>query len=135
MSFATESSGLTDSLTRKAVQCFIPVQAAKAQSDGCCRSRMPSGPAATLPSMLLAARAAACRGPTPAEFAQYPKVAVPESVRVQNLANRVCDPMAAGGVNRFAQYNRYQPPVPCQPLPQEANMAGISKPSTRACNL
>jgi hypothetical protein len=38
-------------------------------------------------------------------------------------------------VTRFAQYQRYQVPVPCAPLPQSANMAGKSLPSSRACNL
>jgi hypothetical protein len=81
------------------------------------------------PSMLLASRQ--CPQPTPAEFALYPKVAVPSSTRTQILASSIdiCDPR-----QRFNKYQRFQIPTPCQALPQSANMAGKSLPSSRNCN-
>jgi hypothetical protein len=54
-------------------------------------------------------------------------------VRIGNLANGGTCATLPDPVQRFAQYIRRAPPVPCQALPQEANMAGISKPSTRNC--
>ena len=75
-----------------------------------------------------------CKGPTPAEFALYPKVAVASSVRTRQILNiyenRTCEPS-----QRFSKYQRYRPPVPCAPLPQKANTAGISLPSFRECNI
>lgn len=86
---------------------------------------------AVYPSMLLSSKMKSCPPPTPAEFALYPKVAVQSSVRTQALSvSTSCDL-----INRFAKFQRYQIPVPCQPLPQSANMAGISLPSTRECNI
>lgn len=100
----------------------------------CCISPTPPGPLTVqTPSQLLAAQMAACPLPTPAEFALYPKVAVPESVRIGNLANGGTCATLPAPEQRFAMFNRYNPPIPCQALPQEANMAGISKPSTRGC--
>ena len=75
-----------------------------------------------------------CKGPTPAEFALYPKVAVASSVRTQQILNmyenKTCEPS-----QRFSKYQRYRPPVPCALLPQKANTAGISLPSFRECNI
>ena len=83
-------------------------------------------PVAAYPSMVLLGKV--CPSPTPADFALYPKVAVPSSVRTQGLMNKTaCDPM-----QRFAQFKRWQVPTPCPPLPP--SMAGISQPSTRGCN-
>lgn len=125
------SSGHTSRLANQTIACGIPAVAQRASADGCCKAVVPPGPVARLPSMVLESRA--CPQPTPAQFALYPKVAVPESVRVQNLANRVCQTYSDPVTQRFAQYRRFQPAPPCQPLPPEANMAGISKPSTRGC--
>lgn len=98
-------------------------------------SKPPPGPNVTqLPSLLLLSRV--CPPPSAADFASYPKVAVPCSVRTEALAKpnpncaRIPDP-----IQRFSKYQRYEPPIPCQPLPQSANMAGISQPSTRECNV
>ena len=72
---------------------------------------------------------------TPAEYAKFPKVAIPSSVLTES--RRVTSVCANGTIpdQRFSHYRRYEPPTPCLPLPQTANMAGISKPSTRQCNL
>jgi len=63
------------------------------------------------------------------QAALYSKMTVPSSVRTESLAKSI------ENTPRFSQYVRYQPPVPCLPLPQSANMAGKSLPSSRACNL
>ncbi len=126
------SSGHTAALEARVIECGIPVQAQAITGNVCCNLPTPPGLPVQRPSQLLASRS--CPPPTPEEFALYPKVAVPESVRTQaKFDNSICVARLPAPEQRFAQYNRYNPPVPCQALPQEANMAGISKPSTRNC--
>jgi|LauGreDrversion4_2_1035121.scaffolds.fasta_scaffold127248_4 hypothetical protein len=83
-----------------------------------------------LPSLLLASKV--CKPPTPEEFAKFPKVAVPCSVRTEALKEPSC-PILPTPRRRFQKYVRYTPPVPCIPLPQTVNMVGKSLGSTRAC--
>jgi len=127
------SSGNTSILIDQTINCGIPKLQGIAYADNCCNSDLPiRQPVARYPSMVLSTKT--CPPPTPAEFAKYPKVAVPSSVRTQALANNgKC--LSLNPVARFAKYERYQVPVPCPPLPASANMAGISLPSSRACNL
>lgn len=126
------SSGYTDKLNEDIVRCAREALAKEAKSDKYCNTIVPGPqPVAVYPSVLLASKV--CPPPTPAEFAKYPKVAIPSSVRTQFLVDKSCS-VSADLKQRFSQYTRYSPPVPCQPLPQSANMAGISQPSTRACN-
>ena len=117
---------------KKKIQCGIPSILARSHTDKCCMISNNSPGVAVYPSMLLASKV--CPTPTPAEVALYPKVAVPCSVRTSALQNSAC-PGLPDPTQRFSQYDRYQPAVPCQPLPQSANMAGISKPSVKNCNL
>jgi len=122
------SSGYTDSLIDKCITkpAFI------AQSDKCCRINISGNPpVARYPSMVLASKV--CPPPSPADFALYPKVAVQSSVRTQALGTSCAS--LPSPVQRFSQYQRFQVPVPCAPLPQSANMAGISKPSSLQCNI
>jgi hypothetical protein len=127
------SSGYTDQITENTIRCSVEAVAKKNKSDKCCEGYVPGRqPVAVYPSMLLASKV--CPPPTAAEFALYPKVAIPSSARTQFLADRACASLP-GPSQRFSQYTRYTPPVPCQPLPQSANMAGISQPSTRGCNI
>ena len=127
------SSGHISKLIDSANICYVPKAQQIAYSENCCNTDLPiQQPVARYPSMVLLAKP--CPPPTPAEFAKYPKVAVPSSVRTQALANSgKC--LSLNPVARFAKYDRYQVPVPCAPLPQSANMAGKSLPSSRACNL
>jgi len=128
--YADMSSGYADKINLIALQCGFSKGSI---SNGCC-SKTPPGPLTVqLPSMLLLSKT--CPPPTAAQFALYPKVAVPCSVRTEALAtpNANCKALPLP-VNRFAKYRRYQPAVPCQPLPQSANTAGISLPSIRECN-
>lgn len=127
------SSGHTSILINEAIYCGIPKLQKLAHTDNCCSPSQPfQQPVARYPSMVLSSKI--CQPPTPAEFAKYPKVAVPSSVRTQALASGSKCP-SLNPVSRFSQYERYQVPVPCDPLPQSANMAGKSLPSSRACNL
>jgi len=124
------SSGYADRVNLAALRCGF----SKGIIPNRCCSKTPPGPLTVqLPSMLLLSKV--CPPPTPAQFALYPKVAVPCSVRTQELAtpNATCTSLPLTS-QRFSKYNRYQPAVPCQPLPQKANTAGISLPSIRECN-
>jgi hypothetical protein len=99
----------------------------------CCPSGNTTITSAVYPSMLLKGRR--CPEPTPAEFALYPKVAIPSSIRTKALADgKVCATLP-DPIQRFSKYDRYTPAIPCAPLPASANMAGISRASTRECNI
>jgi hypothetical protein len=125
------SSGHTSKLIDSSNMCYVPKAQQIAYSENCCAINLQQ-PVARYPSMVLSTKT--CPPPTPAEFAKYPKVAVPSSVRTQAIASGSrCPPL--NPVTRFAQYQRYQVPVPCPPLPASANMAGKSLPSSRECNL
>jgi len=112
--------------------CNVPVFKAPACSQCGNKAIDSSGntvvPIATTQSMLLASKK--CQPPTPEEFAKYPKVAVPSSVRTQTLMDCV---KSTNLNNRFAYLGIRPTVVPCPPVPP--TMAGISQPSSRACNL
>jgi len=130
------SSGYTSKLNSDAIRCSLPGLLGRAYNGSCCVKNDISGaqPVALYPSVLLSKKV--CPSPTPAEFALYPKIAIPCSARTQSLQDITAKcAVLPDPSSRFARYNRYEPPVPCQPLPQSANTAGISLPSTRACNL
>jgi len=126
------SSNRTDKLTDQANQCGIPKLQGMAYSNTCCSSPGYQ-PTARYPSMVI--QNYKCPPPTPAEFALFPKVAVPSSVRTRALVDgKNCSSLPDPN-QRFAKYNRYTPPIPCPPLIQIAASAGISKPSVRECNI
>jgi hypothetical protein len=127
------SSGYTNSLNDTAAYCEVQQQVKTIQASKCCSGYTSKSPVARLPSMLLLSKT--CAPPSPANFALYPKVAVPSSIRTQSLASGTSCASVPNPISRFSQYQRYQVPVPCAPLTPLANTAGISKPSTRACNL
>jgi len=126
----TLSSGYAMSLNDQAIYCGIPSQAARAQSDQCCKPT--SGQAiqpAQLSSTYLQKKSCSIQ-PTPAQFALYPKVAISQSSYIQNLLTNNCATLP-DPTTRFPQ--RFIPP-PCvqQALPVEAYLAGKSLPS-KAC--
>ena len=127
---ANLSSGHISNINDQTIYCTKSGLAAAAQT--CCSGTAKKQPVARLPSMVLASKK--CPNPSPAEFALYPKVAQPCSARTEILQKNACAGVESAN-RRFSHYVRYIPPVPCQALPAEANMAGISKPSTRGCNL
>jgi hypothetical protein len=125
------SSGYADKINQMALRCGF----SKGSLPNECCSKTPPGPLTVqLPSMLLLSKV--CPPPTKEQFALYPKVAVPCSVRTELLAtpNATCTSLPLP-TSRFAKYIRYKPAVPCQALPQSSNTAGISLPSTRGCNI
>jgi len=127
------SSGYTSQLTDKAIYSGITKSVSIAYSDPCCNSgNYANGPVATRSSLHLQSKK--CPEPTPADFALYPKIAIPSSVRTQDIAKRVCASLPDPG-SRFAHYQRFQVPVPCPPLAPSANMAGKSLPSSLECNI
>lgn len=125
-------SGQIQKVIDQSSMCNVPVFKGSACSQCDTKAIDSSGntvvPIATTQSMLLASKT--CPPPTPAEFAKYPKVAVPSSVRTQSLMDCV---KSTNLNNRFAYLGIRPAVVPCPPLPP--TMAGISQPSTRACNL
>ena len=124
------SSNHTNNLIENSVICSVPMAQARAFSDNCCNSNSHSNqPVARLPSLVIQ-KDKGCQQVTPADFAKYPKVAVPSSVRLQTLMTNT-----QASAERFQQYRRFQIPTPCPPLPASANMAGKSLPSSRQCNL
>ena len=129
--YSDMSSGYADKINLMALRCGYTKGPLP---NGAC-SKTPPGPLTVqLPSMLLLSKK--CPPPTAAQFALYPKVAQPCSVITDALAtpNAACASLPLPN-QRFSKYNRYQPAVPCAPLPQSANTAGISLPSTRGCNI
>lgn len=125
------SSNRTDKLTDQAIQCGIPkLQSIAYSSQHCSPGYQPS---ARYPSMILEAKK--CPPSTPAQFALFPKVATTSSFRTQGLATGKLCATLPDPTKRFAQFNRYQVPAPCAPLTPLAASAGISKPSTRQCNI
>jgi hypothetical protein len=128
------SSGYTQNLINNSITCSIPKSQALAHTDKCCDTENTIvSQSASYPSMVILSKV--CPPPTPAEFAKFPKVAVPSSVRTASLVNRNNCPKDLNPISRFAHYDRYQVPVPCPPLPASANMAGKPLPSSRQCNL
>jgi len=131
---ANLSSGYTQQLIENSKYCKIAKLLSVAYSEPCCNNPglTDSTNTASQPSMLLLA--SSCRRlPTPAELDQFPKVAVPSSVRLQQKISVCSDSISPE--NRFAQYRRYQAPAVCPPLNPSANMAGKSLPSSLECNI
>jgi len=127
---ANIASGNTEKKESDANYCFKEMKAAKLKGTPAICNDMPPGPLTVqTPSMLLAAKASNCTPPTPAQFALYPKVAIPCSVRTEALVSKYANCPPPQSAQRFAQYTRYNPAPPCQPLPQSANTAGISNPA------
>jgi len=126
------SSGYTSQLIDKTLYNGITKSASIAYSDVCCNnSGSGKNTAASQSSMVILSNP--CPPPTPAEFALYPKVAVPCSIRLQQVTSSCFLPLDPN--TRFSKYQRYQVPVPCPPLNQSANMAGKSLPSSLECNI
>lgn len=123
---ANLSSGYTDTVRDATVRCSSTVP----NVSNTCPSELSGNSSKIYPVAAYSSMRLQTQCPRPlAEAALYPKVTVPSSVRTESLAKSI------ENAPRFSQYVRYQPPVPCLPLPQSANMAGKSLPSSRACNL
>ena len=126
------ASGNSDKINADAIRCSLPAVTRSAASDNCCVNNVPRE-TSNVQLSSLHSESKVCPGPTPQQFALYPKVAIPSSMRTLEKLSNLENCTTAD--QRFAKFKRWQPPAPCPPLPQTAQSAGISKPSTRACNL
>jgi hypothetical protein len=127
------SSGYTSQIIDTASrQCSLPPPS---HSDTCCAKTIPGPQPVAVRSSIHLAKKTVCPKPSRADFALFPKVAGPSSVRTQAIQGAVEGCRLVSPNQRFSRYDRYTPPVPCPPLPAFVNMVGISQPSTRACNL
>ena len=127
------SSGYTSQLIDTATrECLVPPPS---YSDNCCIKTIPGPQPVAVRSSIHLAKKSVCPKPSRADFALFPKVAIPSSVRTQAIQGSLEGCRLVSPNQRFSRYDRYTPPVPCPPLPASVNMVGISKPSTRLCNL
>ena len=120
------ASGNIDKLKNNAIRCAREALAANNKKNPICTTIPPGPLIVQVPSMLLLARQ--CPPVTPGN------VTVPSSVYMESKIANYNNCNNSGPEQRFSHYERWQPPPPCQPLPQSANTAGISKASTKGCN-
>ena len=128
------SSGYTEKLNESVIQFGIEKNENRGYNNACVETYISGSqitPVANYPSMILAANV--CPISSPQVFASYPKIAMLSSQLTQQKSSVVC--MNFDATQRFSKYNRYQIPVPCQPVPQSANMAGISLPNAIPCKI
>ena len=128
------SSGHTSQLIDTTIsnQCSV---SQPSYSDNCCVKTIPGRQPVAVRSSVHLAKKTVCPKPSRADFALFPKVAIPSSARTQAIQGSLEGCRLVTKTQRFSRYDRYTPPVPCPPLPAFVNMVGISQPSTRACNL
>ena len=110
---ANFSSGYTNQRIADTLRCSD-----KPVSNQACPSvmRNPSG-------QILASKK--CAAVTPAEFAKYPKVAVASSIRTQKVID-TCTKTPIDS-QRFSQYVRYQPPIPCPVTRQPTSLPSVNQ--------
>ena len=117
---ANLSSGYTQKVLLETLQCSSSQARTKNIESFCLIST--SGQAVNS-SIRLLQKVNACSPPTSAEFAKYQKVAVASSVLTQSRSNK------DGCSERFSQYRRYEPPLPCIVSPDKPT----SLPSVKQC--
>jgi len=129
---ANISSGYTNQLTRRAIQCDQARILAKLQGSGsaCCSKPPGTNKAALYSSVLTQDMATACQ-PTPQEFAKFPKVGVPESIRIQKTQTSAleCSVNPLDPNTRFSDYRRWVPNPPCVLTPAETYNPNLPKPT------
>lgn len=116
----TLSSGYTAQLTRHAIQCDRARILANLQ----CQPRPTPGPGAVYASVKEIEASVACGAPN-GQVIQYKQVAVPESIRVQQLMRdaELCANNPLNPNTRFSQYARVFPSVVCVPTPMPTRPA------------
>lgn len=129
---ATLSSGYTAALQRNAVLCDrarVLAKLQEQQGSTCCPAPV-SNKAAVYASVLEQKAATSCF-PTAQEALQFPKVAVPESIRIQRVIqeNALCSTNPLNPATRFSQYTRRVFPPPCPPIPVTERNANLPKPT------
>ena len=117
----TLSSGYTDQLTKQAIRCDQKRLLANLQ---CCNTPTP-GPGAVFASIKEIEAARGCGPNQRVQALTFPKTAVPESVRVQQLQRdaELCANDPLNPITRFSQYSRVFPSVVCTPTPMPTRPA------------
>jgi hypothetical protein len=126
------SSGHTNQITRRAIQCDQARILAKLQGNNsaCCTQPPRTNKAALYASILTQDAVTACQ-PTPEQFSRFPKVGVPESVRIQKTQTAAleCSVNPLDPNTRFSDYRRWVPNPPCVLTPAETYNARLPKPT------
>jgi hypothetical protein len=118
----TLSSGYTTRLAEDAVRCDQARLLARLQSvtGSPCQPQPTPGPGAAWASILELDASRGCPPPASVQLQTFPKVAVPESIRIQRLIqqNELCSTNPFNPNARFSQYVRFIPtPCPVTPMP------------------
>jgi hypothetical protein len=131
------SSGYTSQLVQQAFRCDQARVLRLLQQGGgnCCPSQPSTLKAAVYASVLEQEAATRCQANQVRQVDTFPKVGVPESVRIQRVqyANLQCSFNQFNPETRFAMYKRYEPPAPC-PAPTAAQLNSTApKPTFFGC--
>lgn len=128
----TLSSGHTEQLARNAVRCDQARVLARLQGYNVCCSTPPRTNKAALYASVLEQDAATSCQPSPDFQAKFfPKVGVPESIRIQRVqtATIECAYNPYNPETRFAQYQNLRVGAPCAPSPSELINSTNPKPT------
>ena len=132
------SSGYTSQLVQQAFQCDrqrILEKLQLQQGTGNCCPPPATNKSAVYASVLEQEAATRCQANQVEQVETFPKVGVPESVRIQRVQSAAlqCDYNQFNPETRFAMYKRYEPPAPC-PAPTAAQLNSTApKPTFFGC--
>ena len=128
------SSGYTSQLVQQAYRCDQARVLAQLQSGPCCPPPS-TNKSAVYASVLEQEAATRCQANQVEQAKTFPKVGVPESVRIQRVQSAAieCSYNQFNPETRFAMYKRYDPPAPC-PAPTAAQLNSTApKPTFFGC--
>ena len=121
----TFSSGLTAQRAAEAVRADQArlLSRLRVGSDSCCPPPRPNTKSAIFSSVLTQDQASRCQPSAAVQALTYPKVGVPESVRIQRLTTETieCAYNPNNPETRFNSYVRFVPQAPC-PAPTAAQL-------------
>jgi len=130
------SSGYTSQLVQQAYNCDRQRILGKLQqgSGNCCPPK-PSNKSALYASILEQEAATRCQANPVEQAYKFPKVGVPESVRIQRVQSAAiqCSYNQFNPETRFAMYKRYEPPPPCPGPTAEQLNSTAPKPTFFSC--
>lgn len=128
------SSGYTSQLIQQALRCDQSRILAQLQSAPCCKPTT-TNKSAVYASVLEQEAATRCQANQVEQVEQFPKVGVPESVRIQRVQSAAlqCSYNQFNPETRFAMYKRYDPPPPCPGPTAEQLNSTAPKPTFFGC--
>ncbi len=131
----TLSSGYTASLTAQAIRCDQARILAQLQGKNFCPPPQTNNRVALYASILEQDAARGCPVSGPTQAFDYPRVGVPESVRIQRVQQTAfnCSVSQVNPETRFIQYKRYDPPAPCPGPTAEQLNSTAPKPTFFSC--